>query len=103
VRLHRPPVALGALAGLGCLLLVALFQGGRATTAGLAGAKAKQPLSFIPNRGQADKAVRYYAESTDFGAYRNLWPGIDLTFRSAAGKLRYAFLVRVVPTRRRSG
>lgn len=116
----------------------------------------KVPLSFVPNRGQTDPAVRYqvrgpgsalfftedkvvlslvkgdrgqtlelrfpgaseqsrlvarkpgsgkvnylvgkerYANLPVFGelTYRELWPGIDLTLRGDAGRLKYEFLVR---------
>jgi hypothetical protein len=34
-----------------------------------AGAYGKQPLSFVPNRGQTDRSVRYYAQGHGFGFY----------------------------------
>jgi hypothetical protein len=119
----------------------------------------KLPLSFIPNRGQTNEQVRYYARASGAGfyftrtkamlafekgkkgtalvlrflganpnarleplqkqpgrvnylrgsdranwqrnipayheiAYRNLWPGIDMVFRGAGGKLEYEFHLR---------
>jgi hypothetical protein len=120
---------------------------------------AKLPLSFIPNRGQTDENVRYYAQGKGFGfyftddkavlsfqeeqrgqalqlrfvgasadatlspdrqgpgkvnylrgedprkwqtglptyeqvGYQGLWPGVDMTFRGAAGKLKYEFRLK---------
>lgn len=116
---------------------------------------AKAPLAFIPNRGQLDRSVRYYAQGHGFGffftrdkavlafqdhqrgnalqlrflgagsgpleprhraagrvsylkgddprrwqaglptygqlTYRDLWPGVDMSFRGAGGSLKYEF------------
>jgi hypothetical protein len=119
-------------------------------------AYASLPLSFIPNRGQTDESVRYYAQGSGYAfyftdkkavlslqkqargealhlrflggsahatlepgrrshgkvnylkgdgpkrwqtglptygqlAYRGLWPGVDMSFRGAGGRLKYEF------------
>ncbi len=115
-----------------------------------------RPFAFVPNRGQVDPRVQYYAQSSTFSAYftdrgvtldlhkgdraaalvvsfpgsnsramltgarraratvnyftgrrrytslptygqvryHDLWPGIDLVFRTGAGQLKYEFLLR---------
>ena len=146
-------IALGFLV----IALMTLTHGGpvvpdrQATT----DAYANLPLSFVPNAGQTDPSVRYYAQAGGrsfyftkdkavfsfagrkrgvaldlrfLGAspsaklvadqqrkgtvnylsgserhtglhtygqvtYRNLWPGIDMSFRGAGGQLKYEFLV----------
>jgi hypothetical protein len=66
---------LGMLLALG-LVATAIFAGQRpavptdlADHGGGSASYAKLPLSFIPNRGQMDSAVRYYAQGPGYGFY----------------------------------
>ncbi len=155
------PASLVALGFLTIVLALLPQQGSladlpRALGSDTSGSYAKLPLSFIPNRGQTDKSVRYYAQGNGFGfyftdekavlsfqegkrgqavqlrflgasadatlspgprapgkvnylrgddpakwqtglptfeqlSYQGLWPGVDMSFRGAGGKLKYEF------------
>jgi hypothetical protein len=154
--LPKPSVAPGAVACIACLMLVALSFGGDEPSTGPSATPRTQPLSFVPNRGQVDEPVRYYAHASGFAAYftaagvtfdlrkgargaalelsfvgagrnpaitaarpapgtanyftgdrrytslptftelryHDVWPGIDVAFRSQHGQLKYEFHVR---------
>jgi Beta-propeller repeat len=147
---RRLPGAFAVLALCAALLAAGVSHNPPAVIGDGAGAPAK-PLSFIPNRGQTDARVRYYAQASGFGAYftrhgvtldlhkgskaaalrlrfpgaeptavrrapgtvsyfvghrrfsniptyselryHEVWPGIDVSFRSQGGRLKYEFLV----------
>jgi hypothetical protein len=158
LALRQPRI--GAIPAVGLLFLAAmaasLTEDHPATNGKSEGSTAKPPLVFVPNRGQTDAHVRFYAQSGNFSAfftrravvldfrrgskgsalrlrfaganprspvvatrrapgtvnyfsgrsrytnlpayaevrYKELWPGIDLAFRSDQGRLKYELLVR---------
>ncbi len=68
------PVSLVALGFLAMVLALLPHQGSlpdptRALSRDTSDSYAKLPLSFIPNRGQTDESVRYYAQGAGFGFY----------------------------------
>jgi hypothetical protein len=85
-------LVLGALAlGLVLAVLLAPHAGGGA--AGPAAPALKLPLSFVPNRGQTDARVRYYAQTPGFAAYftrRGVTIAIAKGRRGQAVELRFA-------------
>ena len=48
-------------------------------------AYAKLPLSFVPNEGQTDKAVRYYAQGAGYGFFFSQ-RGATLSFANGEGR-----------------
>ncbi len=68
------PVSLVALGFLAIVLALLPQQGSlpdpiQALAGDTSDSYAKRPLSFIPNRGQTDESVRYYAQGAGFGFY----------------------------------
>src|SRR5215212_3377796 len=65
----------------------------------------KLPLSFIPNEGQTDKAVRYYAQGAGYGFFFT-HKGARLSFANGEGHGGHAlaldFLERVMNSIRKS-
>jgi hypothetical protein len=155
-------IAVGLVFAIGAAALTSFDRGrsaplpSQAANDRIADAYQKLPLSFVPNEGQTDRSVRYYAQGAGFGfyftdskavlsfqgkergealqlrflggspnatlraerqgqgrvsylkgddprrwqtglptygqlAYQSLWPGVDMRFRGAGGKLKYEF------------
>lgn len=75
-----------------CIALVPLSSRGASPQSPPQNLKSKQPLSFVPNLGQTDSRVRYYAQAPGFGAYftkRGVTLDVHKGSHAAALELRF--------------